>query len=173
MLTLSDAPSPSGLKNFRPAVWRAIKITANTFTARWRPAYRKIGFRYRLKPLNTSDFAVTEGRVDIVDQKAFLTIEAQPNHAGRIVDFTGMVVSGVFSDVKPNDQVPTLVRLLSRYGSNIIRDAQVDATGHFALREIREPGNYVVLVCRDGEVLAWHPVQVRYEVPEIKIRISR
>jgi hypothetical protein len=166
-------PVPFKVEKFQACCLEGNKDYNQYFHGAMADGIPKIEFKYRLKPVNTRDFAVTEGKVEIVNQKAFLTIAALPNRAARIADISGMVVSGVFLGAKPSDQAPTWVRLLSPYGSGVVRDAEVDATGHFALREIREPGNYVVLVCRGSEVLASQTVQVTFERREIKIQISK
>lgn len=131
-------------------------------------------FTYRLKPVNARDFAITEGKAQVWGEKAFLTIEARPNHAGRVVDFSGAVISGVVTDVQVGDQIPMWVTLLSPYSSREVRDAEVDRTGHFLLVDIKEPGNYVLLVCRGSDILASQSIRITVVGhSELTIKISK
>lgn len=133
----------------------------------------EIEFTYRVKPLNSADFLPAEGKARVIGDNAFITIEAQPNHAGRIIDFIGMVVSGTISESRVRGHGPTWVSLISPYGSGKVRDAAVDA-GHFTLRDIREPGNYIVVVCRGTQILASQGVRVTFGGDrEINIQISK
>ena len=122
-------------------------------------------YRYQLVPEDRLRYLPAEGTVNVeVEQPDFgqvslLVVEAKFNWNAVHHDVVAMTLDGVVTGLSQNLSDQTWITLLDPYSGEAVRQAAVDEKGHFAIGNISNEGNFILVVCQHDRVLAAQPVQ--------------
>jgi hypothetical protein len=164
---------PFKVKQFKECCWDSGigRDYANRFKGPIASGLPNTSYKYTLVPENPITFDSVDGRVFLSGENTFVTVQARVNHGG--LDYLGFTLSGRISPSFRAKGTRTWVRLLSPYAADWKWDAEVDATGRFIVNGIPERGNYVVVVCQTGGVLAVQPVTIHNGRNAVQIDVSK
>ena len=164
---------PFKVKRFKECCWDSDIGTdfANRFKGSIADGLPSTSYKYTLVPDDPIAFDPLDGQVFLSDENTFVTVQALVNHGG--IDFRGFTLYGRISRSLSAKDKRTWVRLLSPYAADWKWDAEVDATGRFIVNGIPERGNYVVVVCHEGGVLAVQPVTIHNGGNAVHIDVPR
>lgn len=130
-------------------------------------------YKYTLTPQNEEKWHPVHGSANIYNVKVLLVDQSFTRHPDRIIDTRGYSVQGKIHSGKRIALNSLWVRFVSPYSTqdSINLNAEVSKDGLFVVTT-PEPGNYVIIVCRTGEILATRSMTVPLRDSAVDIYIN-